>query len=312
MNNTHLADFAGSPLPSPSLAPLGLSWAILCPPAAPQGGKLPAVLAFRRTAGTFPSTCQYTHLMPRKEKNMVYNLRVKTYADGTKAYMFFEQARKRDYEITEPPERDGSTVEQKKVENSKRAVQRVYDLARSNKFEWFVTLTLSPEVVNRYDYEACADCIKKFTKWLGKRNGSWIMVAENHEDGAYHFHGLVNGDFDPIPAVNPHTGKLMTDSGGRQVYNIGVYPFGFSNATRIEDAGKSSNYVAKYINKCHGVPKGKKRYWASRNLQEPEIEYTDMTVTEFGEIFNDASWSKVIESDYGKFLMCEHHPKESE
>ena len=243
---------------------------------------------------------------------MVYNLRVKTYADGTKSYMFYEQARKRDYEITEQPEHDGQSVKRKEIDGKKRAVQRVYDLARSNNFEWFITLTLSPDVVNRYDYEACADCIKKFTKWLGVRGGKWVMVAENHKDGAYHFHGLVTGNLCPVLAINPHTGELMKDKRGRQIYNIGVYPYGFSNATRIDDAGKVSNYVSKYINKCHGVPKGKKRYWASRNLQEPKIEYTDMTVTEYGEIFNSSDWSKVIESDYGKFLMCEHHPKESE
>jgi len=228
---------------------------------------------------------------------MVYNLRVKTYADGTKSYMFYEQARKRDYEITEPPEHDGNSVKRKQIDNAKRTVQRVYDLARSNNFDWFITLTLSPEKVNRYDYEACADCVKKFTKWLGKRGGRWLIVAEQHKDGAYHFHGLVSADMDLI---------LFKDN----IYNLGNYEWGFSTATPISDRARVATYIGKYITKSRGVPKGKKQYWASRNLQEPQIEYTDMFSEDFGEIFNTADFTKIIESDYGKYLLCEVAPTE--
>jgi len=231
---------------------------------------------------------------------MWYNLRVKTYADGTQSFMFYEKPRNRDYTLEEiEHEHDGSTVERKKIDSNKRAIQRVYDLARSNDFDWFVTLTLSPEKVNRYDYEACAKCVGRFTNWLSKRGGKWVLVAEQHKDGAYHFHGLISGDM-----------KLVHHKD--DIYNIANFEWGFTTATAIRDRARVASYIGKYLTKCFSVPKGKKRYWASRNLEEPKIEYLESSAAEFGEVFNSADYTKIIESDYGRFMLCEVAPKESE
>ena len=153
-----------------------------------------------------------------------------------------------------------------------RTVNRLYYLARSNKWEWFVTLTFSPEKVNRFDYDAC---VKLLSKWLNncKRKApgmAYLVVPEQHKSGAWHFHGL----FYNCNSLGFHdSGKK--DKNKNRIYNIGAYRSGFTTATRIKDMEKVSKYISKYITKelC-AVTFGRKRFWASRNLEEaPIVDY---------------------------------------
>ena len=154
--------------------------------------------------------------------------------------------------------------------NRSKAV--IYDIARSNIWEWFLTFTFSPEFSDRYDYEECS---KKLSMWLRnmKRRGNpdmmYLVVPEQHKDGAWHFHGL----FSNVPAFKfVDSGKH--DSSGRTIYNIGRYKWGFTTATQVSDSGKACGYLVKYISKdLIESTFGKKRYWASRNCNRP-VEYT--------------------------------------
>lgn len=222
---------------------------------------------------------------------MYYNVRVKTYLDGTKQYMYSERIKEKGYKV-EKREKTGQNVERKERDNMIRAVQKVYDLARSNVFDWFITMTFDPAKVDRYDYDACVDAIKGFTKKLCKDGNQWIIVPEQHKDGAYHFHGLVSGDLD-----------LTYYADG--VYNLNNYGYGFTTATKIRDRARVSTYIAKYLTKLITVPKGRKRYWASRSLQCPIEEFVVMSTEEYGEIYNSARFQKVIDSPFGCFIMCE-------
>lgn len=235
---------------------------------------------------------------------MYYNVRVKRYSDGTMQYMFSERAREKGY-TEEEKNKTGETVERKKIENKKRAKEVVYDLARHNRFDWFITLTFDPAKVNSYDYAECTEHIKRFTDLMLHRGYQWLLVPELHESGRYHFHGLVRGDLPVVPAKSPYTGKLLVDAQGRQIYNISMYKLGHTTATAIDDPAKTANYIAKYLTKELAVPKGKKSYWASKSLARPQVDYMEMYAAEFGEIFNYARYSKVIDSPYGKYLFCE-------
>ncbi|MDB7829614.1 hypothetical protein [Intestinimonas butyriciproducens] len=222
---------------------------------------------------------------------MYYNVRVKSYPDGTKQYMYSERMKEKGYKV-EKKENTGQEVERKERDNMTRAVQKVYDLARSNVFDWFITMTFDPEKVDRYDYDACADAIKGFTHKLCLNGNQWIIVPEQHKDGAYHFHGLVSGDLD-----------LTYHADG--VYNLNDYGYGFTTATKIRDRARVSTYIAKYLTKLITVPKGRKRYWASRSLQRPSEDLVVMSSEEYGEIYNSARFQKVIDSSFGSFIMCE-------
>lgn len=150
-----------------------------------------------------------------------------------------------------------------------RTKNMIYYLARSNIWTHFVTLTFSPEFVDRYDYDQCA---KKLKGWLDRiRRGcgdqlKYLLVPELHKDGAIHFHGLFAG----LPEMQ------LVDSGrtynNRKVYNWQTYEWGWSTVTVIDDSNKASGYLTKYVTKdLLAVSEGRKRYWASRNLDKAPI-----------------------------------------
>lgn len=154
--------------------------------------------------------------------------------------------------------------------SANRAKNKIYDIARSNLWDWFITFTFNGEKVARYDY---SDCTKKFSSWLDRMRRDcpsmvYLVVPEKHKDGAFHFHGLFSGveglDFQD-------SGKL--DEKGRKVYNVGKYRWGWTTATKVTDTHKASSYLCKYVTKdmC-AVSRGKKKYWASRNVKLPEVE----------------------------------------
>lgn len=161
-----------------------------------------------------------------------------------------------------------------------RSKNKIHDLARSEKWQYFVTLTFDGAKTDRYDYE---ECIKKCRKWLNHQRSryapdlAYIFVSEKHKDGAYHFHGLIT-----------NVGNMKIDDSGRvaigksscvrtqknqsypTIYNLSGWKFGWSTATPIKDSYKATNYITKYVTKdiCADL-KGKRRYIASKNLHEP-------------------------------------------
>ena len=157
--------------------------------------------------------------------------------------------------------------------NDKRAKKKIWDYSRANTWDYFLTFTFNQECVDRYDYEACK---KKLTKWLDNVSRrycggclKYLVVPEQHKDGAWHFHGLfANSD-----------GIVYSDSGvkdakGRIVYNLPQYKLGFTTATAVTDTHRVSLYITKYVTKavCTTL-NGKRRYLASNNLSLPKETY---------------------------------------
>ena len=235
---------------------------------------------------------------------MFYNVRRKRFPNGREQYQFYEIPKEYGYS-PEKRKHTGLTVERKEVENARRAVQKVYDYAHSNSFDYFLTLTFDGSKIDRYSYDACADALKMFTDIMRHNGNKWLIVPEQHKDGAYHFHALVSGSLSLVEAINPHTGQKILDKHGRQVYNVRNFKFGHTTATGISDPTRAATYIAKYLTKDIQVPKGRKRYWASRSLCAPIEERLQMTAEEYGEIFNSARYQKVIDSPWGHFLLCE-------
>lgn len=155
------------------------------------------------------------------------------------------------------------------MRSCRRSKNKIYDIAKSNCWEWFFTLTFNSEKVDRYDYSAVS---KKLSLWLNNMRKicpdmKYLVVPEQHEDGAWHFHGLF-ANVEDMEFVD--SGK--SDKHGRVIYNVGKYRLGFTQATKISDVVKASNYIAKYITvQLCDITKGKKRYWYSRNCDLPEV-----------------------------------------
>lgn len=241
---------------------------------------------------------------------MIYNVRVKVFPDGTRQYMWSEKGIQRDYILDddegeeEEAKKIGHTIERKKVENLKRAKQVVYDLARSNDWEHFITLTMG-NGVNRYDFDDCSKEVMKYTDHLRYKGCRWLMVPEQHKDGAWHFHGLRAGPVQAVRAVNAHTGQPLIDKNGREVYNLTDYKAGFTTAVKLDGSPRVATYLTKYYTKDMQIPKGKKRYWASRNLARPQVFYDELYRDTFEDLFYSARYRKDIQGPYGRFILIE-------
>lgn len=241
----------------------------------------------------------------------IYNVRKKTYADGTQQFMFHPSFTTVGYEVEEKPKgKRGEGGKRAKEESRKRAVQMVYDLAKSTLWDWFITLTFDPKQVDSYDYDECARYIKLFIDRLRHKSEDFVylFVPEKHESGRYHFHALIKGPLEAEEAVNPW-GKPILDDKGHQVYNVIGYEYGYTTAVKVY-SNSAIGYIAKYITKQDAVPPNKKRYWASRSISKPKVEYLQVFAPEYCEIFNAAHYKKQIPGPYGTYELLEIHGEE--
>ena len=201
----------------------------------------------------------------------------------------------------------------------RRAKKAVKDLARSNDWAYFVTLTLSPEKVNRYDPE---EVLRHLRHWLGnnvRRKGLvYVLVPEHHKDGAIHFHGLFN---DALSAVDSGTMsvpgrkapvKVRSDAhrtaleraGGHAVYNLPDWGWGFSTAIQLYgEKDRAINYVCKYIGKEmeDGAPAkiGGRWYYSGGSLLRPTVEWFDVDVRDYEKT---PGWFQPEDYPYAWFL----------
>lgn len=192
--------------------------------------------------------------------------------------------------------------EQRRHEDSvKRAMRRarvqVRDYCLCTDMKYFCTFTLDQEKINRYDIKAIT---KKLNKWLSnqvERKGlAYVMVPELHKDGAVHFHGLITDSLEiedsgtVIPRNEKRPRKPRNErqragwlrDGGRIVYNLPDWPYGFTTALQLEgNYEQAVNYVCKYISKglrdVDMIPckVGGRWYYSGGKLGVPGREYTD-------------------------------------
>lgn len=156
------------------------------------------------------------------------------------------------------------------LNNFKRAKNKIYDYARSNQWEYFLTFTFNKDKVDRSNYD---ECKKKLTKWLNNisirfcgGNLKYLVVPELHADLInWHFHGLL-ANCDGI--IFEPSGHI--DNQGRTIYNLPQYKLGFTTATKVTSSEKASGYICKYVTKQQDLKlKGKRRYLISNNLDKP-------------------------------------------
>ena len=263
-----------------------------------------------------------------------YNVKIITYPDLTKQYrIYYNTIGTDDLSIPVRPHKKGERnpfdgkvckeilVDIKDYKNHvddvsiKRTKKKVYDYAKSNEWEWFVTFTFSPDKVNRYDYD---ECTKYLSKWLNNLRCkykspalSYLVVPEQHKDGAYHFHGLFSGMNERqivwtgkyvIKRVRGLRSKFVRTK--EKIYKIGSYKLGWMTATRVREMEKVTSYITKYITKdmLNGLH-GRKRYWCSRNLVLPLEEVFILDATDrfilSQELDDSSRFKKVSQVCYG-------------
>ena len=201
--------------------------------------------------------------------------------------------------VAPSPREKGKKSEGADMERSmRRARAKLRRLALANDFEFFVTLTLDPAKIDRYDGEAVTRALSRWADNMVRRHGlRYILVPERHKDGAYHFHGFMAGD-----------GLRTIDSGvewdGRPVFNLPQWTFGFTTAQRLYgDYHAAVGYCCKYIGKQDGERPLGRWYYSGGALREPEKVYCDL---EYRDIENAVEFSipgaklKILHQNGGK------------
>lgn len=157
------------------------------------------------------------------------------------------------------------------LRSMRRARANLRRLALSNEFEYFVTLTLDPKKIDRYDGAAVTKTLSRWCDNMVRRHGlRYILVPEQHRDGAFHFHGFMSGP-----------GLIVTDSGirwdGRAVYNLPQWTLGFSTAQHLYgEYSAAVGYCCKYIGKQHGQRPLGRWYYSGGDLKVSEKTLLNM------------------------------------
>lgn len=181
-----------------------------------------------------------------------------------------------------------TTSEAEKVSRSKsRASAKIRDLIYCNNFEYFVTLTLSADKIDRVDYSAVIQKLNGYLANRVRRNGLYYVgVPELHKKGGFHFHFLMNDCLpleDSGTVIRPNGGKPVKVKTAlyqrykledcRTVYNLKDWKLGFTTAIRLYgDRAAVASYIGKYITKGQKV--GGRWYYSGGELVRPSYMYS--------------------------------------
>lgn len=168
-----------------------------------------------------------------------------------------------------------------------RTKRVVLELALANDWDYFITMTLDQKKVDRFDLDAWHSKFQEWLKYRRKKYGwkiDYLLVPEQHGDGAWHCHGLIRGvmPLDLVPFSNMDKAGYRTDDGRRLPRKLRDsdyldWPeyrltFGFVSLGKLQSKEAASFYVTKYITKdlarCVSTC-GKHMYWASKGLNRP-------------------------------------------
>lgn len=227
--------------------------------------------------------------------------RLKKYPDGSWELLAASKPifKSEGWEEDKPPKRKaqaGKKQSQDLERARRRAAAKVRDIARCTRFRWFVTLTFSPEKVNRYDMK---EILRLMRTWLDnrvRRNGlAYVLVPEYHKDGAVHFHGFFNdadigiidsgtlrvqGRKQPMRPRSEKQRQELLINCAQIVYNVTEFVHGFSTAIEIYgDYDAAISYCCKYIGK-QTEKIGGRWYYSGGDLGRPDIELVDCSFDE--------------------------------
>lgn len=259
---------------------------------------------------------------------MQYNIKIIHYPDGSKIVKIYDRVIECGLvPDVKPIERD--PFNNKRVTNVfdfddhfdhvrdvslKRTKKAVYDLARSNIWDYFVTFTFDKKKVDRYDYDAVCKKLKGWLDQLRRKSPDmyYIIVPERHKDGAWHMHGLFGCVSDKLVSwIGKYVIKRVRSDGrdkflrtSQKIYKIDSYNLGWMTAIEIYDQGGVASYITKYITKdMVAGSHGRKRYFSSKGLFRPVEDvflydqYDRFRLEQ--ELLQNCKYTKVCTFDYG-------------
>lgn len=167
---------------------------------------------------------------------------------------------------------------------------------------YFFTGTFNGHLQNRYDAQKLQ---ARLTKFLQRRGITYILVPEQHKDGAWHFHGLFDRNVLPYLQKFDLTKRLpkwITDGtkNGRDIYDFPDFQktFGYVSVERVRSLDRVAVYVSKYLMKSFDHPDERAfyhRYFCSKGLKEPKvIQLSEFNYSDFKPTYLSPYCPKVV------------------
>ena len=196
----------------------------------------------------------------------------------------YEEDKNTLYEVENKNNCNRNVNDEKLANHISRAKSKIYEYALCNDFDYFVTLTLDK---NKMDRSNINEYIKKLSQYIRDMRKTdqkiqYILIPEKHRDGKnWHMHGLMKGLEDLRRYdVSENIPKRMKDKIIKyREENLHLYEwegyskrFGFNCIEPIRNKDACSRYITKYVSKNldndMGITeKNKKKYYASRGLK---------------------------------------------
>lgn len=155
---------------------------------------------------------------------------------------------------------------------------RLVELIKANPdFCYFFTGTFDPKKWNSKNFN---EIYKPLRRFLQNKGIKYILVAELHQSGAIHFHGVFNATVEPYLEkfdLSKKLPKRIRDGilkQNRELFNFPTYAkrFGWVSIEKIRNLDAVACYVSKYITKSFEDEKNRisyRRFFASKNLSRP-------------------------------------------
>lgn len=213
-----------------------------------------------------------------------YNTKIKVYANGDKDIKYHSYSKFKG--ITRDTKGQGTLTEEERerlkyfnlLNTKSTIIDLIYHNGLIKPWKYFITLTFDDTKVNAYDYNEVRSSL---VKWLNNQKHQnkdleYVIVPEYHKSGRIHFHGVVRGNLNwsLSPAKNKQ-GRVIYKNGVK-IYNLDNYKFGYTTISEIKNTEAVSVYTSKYITKEFIDIKNAKKYWSSRSLEKPKIEYAQL------------------------------------
>ena len=165
--------------------------------------------------------------------------------------------------------RERNVNEGKLANHIARARTRVFEYAICNNFEYFITLTINDEKLDRYDLKGYIKKLGQFIRNYRRDFGcdiQYLLIPEKHKDGAWHVHGLIKGIPEDHLHINEH---------GYLDWHAYKERIGWCSIDKVRNQEAVSKYITKYIRKSFDTDRGvsekeSKLYYSSRGLKRPE------------------------------------------
>lgn len=232
-----------------------------------------------------------TQLQALKAPPFTYNLSVLKQVGSNYKLVQMHCVRTRGVELDNVSAK-GTVNQEKLANNVARARSAVREYGFCNPWEYFLTLTINQAFLDRYDLSQLRKVLAQWVRDYRKKHGcnvQYLLIPEQHSDGAWHLHGLVMGlpvEHLQLFTLQEHLPAYIRQKllKGEKIYNWAAYAkrFGYVTVEPVRDPDKATSYITKYITKdlSRSVSElGAHMFYASQGLQRAQ-ELKRGTLTE--------------------------------